>query len=465
MENVIPWSLRMMGHNGVITEDGSLYMWGYSHFAAVGNGTNENQLVPIKIMENVKLPTNQLVSQTQEIMVLSLFGNGLYKSTKSLQNASFGNLIPNTTYNFYVMKDKDVVDAFDSSNLLYLSQKVSDDAGNLSVFYQAIEQSDNADVFVVPMKQTDLSLAQVELENLAYIGSEQYVNPVVKLNGKTLQEGKDYELVGEYSALEIGKYTVTVQGIGLYKGKVNVTYEVIGTEEDIFADLIRRLRDADKGEIVKAEIRSTTLLSKEVLDVMRGRDVTLELSLNNGVKWSINGTNVVASLSVNGNDLYVMKKTKENGNISMDVISDLAGRRDAEQLVFGQNDSFDFVGEFTLEMTDGINAEKAVMLQNIGGTMRLVDSALVINGAISFAVDKGADSIIIYGTNGDTDGDGRVDNEDMMQILYHISNRTMLNEAQQGFADVDMNDSVNIQDLLRELHYVTGRSNTLYEAK
>jgi len=41
-------------HSGAITEDGSLWMWGWNYFGQLGNGTNQNSNTPIKIMDNVK---------------------------------------------------------------------------------------------------------------------------------------------------------------------------------------------------------------------------------------------------------------------------------------------------------------------------------------------------------------------------------------------------------------------------
>ena len=41
-------------HSAAITEDGSLYMWGLNEDGRLGNGTTENSSVPVKIMGNVK---------------------------------------------------------------------------------------------------------------------------------------------------------------------------------------------------------------------------------------------------------------------------------------------------------------------------------------------------------------------------------------------------------------------------
>lgn len=235
------------GHNGAITEDGSLYMWGWNYYGQIGNGTTEDQFTPIKIMDNVKLPTNTQSKDTPQFMSMNLF-TVENNNVDTDGQATFTDLIPNETYNFYIMKDKKSTEPFNSQNLLYIKQAVSDDSGNLTVSYEPTEQIEDADIFVVQMSQTDVSSAQVELKDLEYTGEIQYVNPVVTLNGTVLAEGKDYELLGEYSALEEGEYTVTIHGIGLYTGKIDISYSVYkdGIKGDINNDGKVNLQDLMK---------------------------------------------------------------------------------------------------------------------------------------------------------------------------------------------------------------------------
>lgn len=40
--------------SAALTEDGTLYMWGYNHDGQLGNGTTDNQALPVKTLENVK---------------------------------------------------------------------------------------------------------------------------------------------------------------------------------------------------------------------------------------------------------------------------------------------------------------------------------------------------------------------------------------------------------------------------
>ena len=56
LENVKEFSMsKRVGYTfGAITSNGDLYCWGYNKYGQVGDGTTTNQLTPIKVLENVK---------------------------------------------------------------------------------------------------------------------------------------------------------------------------------------------------------------------------------------------------------------------------------------------------------------------------------------------------------------------------------------------------------------------------
>lgn len=41
-------------HNGAVTEDGTLYVWGSNSDGQLGDGTHENRRSPVKVLENVQ---------------------------------------------------------------------------------------------------------------------------------------------------------------------------------------------------------------------------------------------------------------------------------------------------------------------------------------------------------------------------------------------------------------------------
>ena len=214
------------GCSGAITEDGSLYMWGWNVYGQMGNGTTTDSSVPIKI-------TLQLQTESSEVYTESIPDDSTVKKVNTQSGTlSLSGLKPNTTYNFYIMKSKDKADVWESDNLLYIKQVNSDSSGKVATAYYSTEAYENADAFWVSAKQTDLSNATVNVSNLTYNGQEQFVKATVTLNGKTLIEGRDFDLEGEYFARNVGNYTVSIKGIGMYCGTKKVTYSVLQKESN-----------------------------------------------------------------------------------------------------------------------------------------------------------------------------------------------------------------------------------------
>ncbi len=189
-----------------------------------------------------------------------------------------------------------------------------------------------------------------------------------------------------------------------------------------------------------------TVLTKDAQEAIQGKDVTLEIALENDFVWKINGKQLPAS-GLKDIDLAVEKKE--------------------DQLIFHENGELGFTAQLAIPADAQMKGDKAVLLQKTSQTGTQLQLADVVpvkeSQSVMFEISRKADSTIIYGTNGDTDGDGAVKLTDMMQVLHHVSSRKTLSEVQKGFADVDMNNKVEIQDLMRELHFVSGRSQSVYD--
>ena len=223
-------------HSGAVMRDGSLYMWGNNDDGQLGDGTTTSTYVPIKVLDNVRIINKQtniqklnsfsvdtLSIKQSENLNLSQVG---VVNDRSDQISAFTNLIPYATYMFYMVKDRSVDDILNTSNLLYLTQAVANADGNLSVTYVPKETIADAAVFLVGADQQDLSSAVVTMPDLEYNQKQQYIQPSVTYNGKILKEWEDYELLGDYSATDVGAYTVTIHGIGDYKGSVDASYKI-----------------------------------------------------------------------------------------------------------------------------------------------------------------------------------------------------------------------------------------------
>ena len=287
--------------------------------------------------------------------------------------------------------------------------------------------------------------------------------------GKTVQLPDGYKWIWD-SEIPISEFTIPEAYKEIYYDtywtaeagvESEFGYELYGIKITTDDELIEKLNEAEKGSTVETELTNSTV-SQKVLTALQGKDITLSLSENSGqTKWNILGTNLPEG-TLTDIDLSVARKDKENGNITESVIDELAGNRTAEQLIFGTNEDVTFKPQLALTVNSDNTAEKGVLLQKSGDALMLAANSLIKDNAVTFTLNQKADSVIIYGTNGDIDGDNKVKIKDAMQILQHTNSRKAMNELQKGFADTDSNNKVNLQDVMREMHYISGRNKVVY---
>jgi len=230
-------------HSGVLKEDGNLYMWGQNCCGELGDGTTTNSSVPIKI--TIPSTTNSAEVSTvdnyletinasmKNVNTVDVDNSALTEpkitedaDNPSLKTASFTDLSADEVYNFYVMKSNEEEGVLSSDNLFYIHQVTADSDGNLSITYEMKEEYDEPVIFLVGSSRKNISVAEVSVSDLLYNKTEQFVSPTVIYNGVTLVEGVDYELTGDYSATDVGEYTVIVEGIGDYIGNVAARYSI-----------------------------------------------------------------------------------------------------------------------------------------------------------------------------------------------------------------------------------------------
>ena len=263
LDHVIAVSLGEL-HSGAITQDGSLYMWG-SNNGQIGDGTTKKRYTPNKITipGGVALPsdlTSTISAQSEEsssdsVPVLTAVPDSTQQASESepvdqpetleeeavsvykadatetntatgTQTASFKNLTPNDTYNFYVARSLTADDLLASENILDIRQAVAGEDGRMSVTYQPRETDDNAVIFVVGSTPKDLSGAQITIGNTTYNGTAKSVTAAVECDGKTLVEGRDYLVTGGFEITGTGTYTLTIIGTGTYTGTASAAYTV-----------------------------------------------------------------------------------------------------------------------------------------------------------------------------------------------------------------------------------------------
>ena len=138
---------------------------------------------------------------------------------------TYTDLLPNSIYNFYVLKDKE--EAISSGNLLYIIQITSDENGQATIPFAYNQSCNSPQAKLVGMEKLDIAGAEVTIEDLYYTGEAQDAEPTVVYKGTALEPGKDYTITGDYQATEIGTYTIQIVGTGLYKGSLEKSYQIL----------------------------------------------------------------------------------------------------------------------------------------------------------------------------------------------------------------------------------------------
>lgn len=237
---------------GIITKKNDLYMCGGisyvyngSYFGGIGlkKPTQINVVHPAIKTSSKK--RGKVVQKTTGIPDAALFtktSNG-----SALPSESFEDLDANATYNYYILKSKDTEDILSGNNLLYIGQGTTDSSGHLRTAYEMKEACDEPIILLKKLEKDNITDAKILISDLIYNKQEQYINPTVTYKGETLEEGKDYELSGDFSASEIGTYTVTICGIGNYTGLVDKTFNISCSHQ--FGDWIitKEPTDVDAG--------------------------------------------------------------------------------------------------------------------------------------------------------------------------------------------------------------------------
>lgn len=223
--------------------------------------------------------------------------------------------------------------------------------------------------------------------------------------------------------------------------------------------VISEIESTDRNAIVAVEMEAAVILPAEILKAAQEKNITLECTLSDGTKWTIACGELTDEQLVD-TDLTVVKAGKENGSISADTITELAGTRPAEQLNFTDG-GFDLAASISLAVDSTFKNMKCVAVDLEEDTEKLLGVAMVKDEQMTLALAQMKDCALVYGLNGDTSADDRVNITDLMQTLHHVSGRTVFGVVEQGISDVNLNGRTDITDLMQMLHYTSGRNETL----
>ena len=114
-------------------------------------------------------------------------------------------------------------------------------------------------------------------------------------------------------------------------------------------DVIKpQLEEAKSGDIVTVVMNGTTVVPKDVIDSIKGKDTTLVLDMGNGLSWKIYGKDITDAAG--DIDFDVTVGADAGKSIPVDVINNVTGERSSLNLTLAYDGEFGFTATLTVNM-------------------------------------------------------------------------------------------------------------------
>ena len=114
-------------------------------------------------------------------------------------------------------------------------------------------------------------------------------------------------------------------------------------------DVIKpQLEEAKSGDTVTVVMNGTTVVPKDVIDSIKGKDTTLVLDMGNGLSWKINGKEITDAAG--DIDFDVTVGADAGKSIPVDVINNVTGERSSLNLTLAYDGEFGFTATLTVNM-------------------------------------------------------------------------------------------------------------------
>lgn len=114
-------------------------------------------------------------------------------------------------------------------------------------------------------------------------------------------------------------------------------------------DVIKpQLEEAKSGDTVTVAMNGTTVVPKDVIDSIKGKDTTLVLDMGNGLSWKIYGKDITDAAG--DIDFDVTVGADAGKSIPVDVINNVTGERSSLNLTLAYDGEFGFTATLTVNM-------------------------------------------------------------------------------------------------------------------
>ena len=176
---------------------------------------------------------------------------------------------------------------------------------------------------------------------------------------------------------------------------------------DVIKDEVDKTKD---GDTVVVEMNGSSVVPGNVIDKIKGKDVTIVFDMGGGITWSVNGNSITGD-KIGDIDFSV---TVDTNTIPVDVINNVTGERYSKQISLAYDGEFGFTAVLSINMEKknaGLYANLFYYNEKTGKLEFICADKIAEDGTAELTFTHASDySIVIDKTP--MDGSGNSDNKD-----------------------------------------------------
>ena len=177
-------------------------------------------------------------------------------------------------------------------------------------------------------------------------------------------------------------------------------------------DVIKpQLEDTKAGDTVTVAMNGTTVVPKDVIDSIKGKDTTLVLDMGNGLSWKINGQDITGAAG--DIDFGVTVGADAGKSIPVDVINNVTGERYSINLTLAYDGELGFKATLTVNMESknaGLYANLFYYNEQTGELEFICAGQIDSDGNVELVFTHASDYTIVVDTRVMSDN-GQADNK------------------------------------------------------
>nr|WP_300865857.1 leucine-rich repeat protein [uncultured Acetatifactor sp.] len=156
--------------------------------------------------------------------------------------------------------------------------------------------------------------------------------------------------------------------------------------------------NASTGEQISVEMNGASVVPGDVLDSVKGQDVTISFDMGGGIVWTVNGRDVTAD---HANDVDFSVQTGTS-HIPQDMVDQVAGNRPTMQLSLAHNGDFGCSAVLTINVGTayaGLDANLYYYNESAGGLEYVTGHQINEDGITNLTFTHASDYVIVVNKN------------------------------------------------------------------